>query len=116
MQVDPCVNDQPLMEPDMISEAIRQHFGVQIRPFDRPVYRKLYLDWVDRIPFPTSFKTLDFSIFSGEDGKSTMEHVSCFMAQCGEANQNEYYKLQLFPLSLTGATFSWYSSLAPNSV
>ena len=45
-----------------------------------------------------------------------MEHVSHFMAQYGEANQNEYYKLQLFLLLLTGAAFSWYSSLAPNSV
>ena len=35
------------------------------------------------------------------------------MAQCGEANQNEYTKLQLFPLSLSGAAFFWYSSLAP---
>ena len=45
-----------------------------------------------------------------------MEYVSRFMAQCGEANQNEYYKWQLFPLSLIRAAFSWYSTLASNLV
>ena len=38
------------------------------------------------------------------------------MAQYGEANQNEYYKVQLFPLSLTNVAFSWYSSLTRNSI
>ena len=100
----------------MINEAIRHHFGVQLRPLDKPIYRKSYPDWVDEIPLPRGYKTPDLSTFSGEDGKSTMEHVRCFMAQYGEANQDEYHKLQLFPLSLTGTAFSCYSALAPNSV
>lgn len=80
------------------------------------MYKKPYLEWVDRMmPLSRGFKTLDYSTFSGEDGKSTIEHIDKFTAQCGEANQNEFYKLQLFPLSLTGATFTWYFALAPNS-
>ena len=44
MQVDPRVNGQPLMDPNMIIEAIRLHYGVQLRPLDRLVYIKLYAD------------------------------------------------------------------------
>ena len=69
----------------MIAKAIRQHFGIQLRPFDRLVYRKPYLDLVDRIPLLRGNKTPDFSTFSGKDVKSTMEHMNRFMAQCGEA-------------------------------
>ena len=80
------------------------------------VYRKSYLDWVDKILLPRGYKSSNFSTFSDEDGKYTMEAVSRFMAQCREANQNKYYKLQLFQLSLIRAAFSCYSSLAPNSI
>ena len=106
VQVDPWTNIQPLMDPKMTAEAIKRHFGVQLRPLDRPVYRKSYPDWIDRITLSRGYKTLDFSSFIGEDAKSTMKHISHFTAQCDETNQNEYYKLQLFPLSLTGAAFS----------
>ena len=68
------------------------------------------------MPLPREFEILDFTIFSGKDEKSTMEHISRFTAQCGKANQNEYYKLKLFSLSLNATTFTWYSSLPPNSV
>ena len=44
MQVDSHVNGQPLMDPNMIAETIRRHSGVQLRPMDRPVYKKPYLD------------------------------------------------------------------------
>ena len=111
VQVDMEENGQPLIDPNMIAEVIRRYFGVQLRPLDRLVYRKPYPNQVDRVPLPRGYKTLDFSTFSDENGKSTMEHVSW----CGEANQNEYYKLQLFPLSFTEVAFSWYSSPAPNS-
>ena len=45
-----------------------------------------------------------------------MEHVSRFIAQCAEASQNDFLKLQLFPLSLTETAFTWYSSLPLNSI
>ena len=66
--------------------------------------------------FAREYEIPDFTIFLGEDEKSTMEHISRFTAQCGKANQNEYHKLQLFPLSLTATAFTWYSSLPPNSI
>ena len=38
------------------------------------------------------------------------------MTHSVEASQNEFHKLQLFPLSLKGVAFTWYSNLSPNVV
>ena len=79
VQVDQQANSQPLMDGNMIAKAIRQYFGVQLRPLDRPV-RKPYSNWVNRIPLPKDYKTLHFFTFSDENGKSTVENVSRFTA------------------------------------
>ena len=42
--------------------------------------------------------------------------MSQFMAQCGQVGQNEFHKLQLFPLSLMGTTYTWHLTLPPNFV
>ena len=39
------------------------------------VYRKPYLEWVDKVQFPRGFRNLNFTTFSREYGKSTMEHI-----------------------------------------
>jgi hypothetical protein len=53
---------------------------------------------------------------SGEDGKSTLEYISQFILQCGEASANDALKLKMFPLSLSVTAFTWFTSLAPNSI
>jgi hypothetical protein len=55
-------------------------------------------------------------MFSGDDGKSTLEHVDQFILQCGEASANDTLKLKMFPLSLSSIAFTWFTSLAPNSI
>jgi hypothetical protein len=57
-----------------------------------------------------------FARFSGEDGKTTLEHVDQFILQCGEASANVALKLRMFHLSLSGTAFSCFISLAPSSV
>ena len=89
----------------MIVKAMIRHFSVQLISLERPMYRKPYLEWVDKVQFPRGFKTRDFATFSREDDKSTMEHISRFIAQCAKASQNDFLRLQLFLLSLIGATF-----------
>jgi hypothetical protein len=51
-----------------------------------------------------------------EDGKTTLEHVGQFIFQCGEARANDALKLKMFHLSLSGTAFTWFTSLAPNSI
>jgi hypothetical protein len=58
----------------------------------------------------------EFSKFSGEDGKTTLQHVGQFILQCGEASANNVLKLRMFPLSFSGNAFTWFTFLAPNSV
>jgi hypothetical protein len=66
---------------------------------------------------PYQYKVPDFSKFSGQDDISTMEHISRFLAQCGEASAEEALKVRFFfPLSLTGSAFTWFSSLPSNSI
>ena len=57
------------------------------------------------MPLLKGYKMPNFSTFSGEDNKSTMEHIGWFTAQSGEASKNEFHKLYIFPLSLTGVPF-----------
>jgi hypothetical protein len=42
--------------------------------------------------------------------------VDQFILQCGEASANDALKLQMFLLSLSSTTFTWFTSLAPNSI
>jgi hypothetical protein len=45
-----------------------------------------------------------------------LEHVGQFVIQCGEVSSSDIYKLRLFPLSLSGAAFTWFISLPSNSI
>jgi len=59
---------------------------------------------------------LEFVKFSGDDNRTTLEHVEQFLLQCGEASYSDALKLRMFPLPLFGTAFTWFSSLAPNSI
>jgi hypothetical protein len=45
-----------------------------------------------------------------------LEHFGQFILQYGEACANDTLKLRMFPLSLSGTAFTWFTSLAPNSI
>jgi len=65
---------------------------------------------------PDGWRVLDFQKFSGEDSKSTMEHISMFLAQLGEASAYDSMKVRNFSLSVTSTTFSWFTSLPSCSI
>ena len=75
-------------------------------------YQKLYPSSFDS----ASFRLPEFVKFSGEDTRSTFEHISQYLAQLGEDGSINELKVRLFSLSLTGTAFSWFSSLAPNFI
>ncbi len=100
---------------DMIADVLREQFG--LKPKDTGnLYRHPYPEWFERIPLPNRYKVPDFSKFSGQDNVSTSEHVSRLLAQCGEASAVDALRIRLFPLSLSGSVFTWFSSLPYNSV
>jgi hypothetical protein len=55
-------------------------------------------------------------MFSGEDGKTTLENVGQFILHCGEASANDVLKLRMFPLSLSSTAFNWFTSLTHKSI
>jgi len=54
--------------------------------------------------------------FSGDDYRSTWEHISQYVAQLGDASSSNALHVRLFSLSSIGTAFSWFSSLHPNLV
>jgi hypothetical protein len=58
----------------------------------------------------------DLIKFSGDDDRTTWEHISQYTAQLREAGAFNALKVRMFSLSLTGTAFAWFSSLAPGSI
>nr|ABA97060.1 retrotransposon protein, putative, unclassified [Oryza sativa Japonica Group] len=99
---------------NMISDIMMNKFGIETSNRAR-AYKKPYPDYYDNVSFPKNYRVPEFTKFSGEDGKTTWEHVGQFLAQCGEAN-SDTFKLRLFSLSLSGNDFTWFTSLPANSI
>jgi hypothetical protein len=79
-------------------------------------YQRPYPEYVDSVPYPQGFEVPNFTKFTGEDARTTMEHIGQFIEQCGKVGSNDLLKLKLFPLSLSNFASTWYSLLAPNSI
>ena len=47
---------------------------------------------------------------------TTIEHISRYLVQLGDASIEKAHKVRFFPLSQFGLAFSWFSSLEPNSI
>ena len=58
----------------------------------------------------------EFVKFTGDDSRTTLEHIGQFIIQCGEVSTNDIYKLRSFALSISGVAFIWFISLPTNSV
>jgi hypothetical protein len=80
------------------------------------VYQKPYPDYYDQLPYPRGYRVPEYSKFSEEDGKTTLEHVGQFILQYGEISSNDTLKLRMYPLSLSGTAFTWFTSLVSNSI
>ena len=98
-----------------IADILKDKLGISLSNTPSS-YRKPYHHRFDLPAYPTGFRTPEFVKFSGEDNRSTREHISQFFAQLGELADKEAFRIRLFSLSLTGTTFAWYASLPPNSI
>jgi hypothetical protein len=98
-----------------IAGAFRDKLGVSIVPGGHS-YRIPYNSQFDRLPYPQGTRIPEFAKFSGDQGKSTHEHIDQFLAQLGELADTEAFCVRLFSLSLTGTAFTWYATLPPNSI
>lgn len=78
-----------------IAEVIQSQFGLKPK-VQNVMYRTPYLAGYDLIPYPHRYKVPEFTKYSGQEDVSTMEHVSRFLMQRGEAAAIDPLKVRLF--------------------
>jgi hypothetical protein len=82
----PRATAEPGADPNnltnQLATILHESFGIEPKGRGH-VYQKLYPGYYDHLPCPRGYKVPEFSKFSGEDGKTTLEHVGQFILQCG---------------------------------
>jgi hypothetical protein len=72
------------------------------------VYQKSYPDYFNN-------EDSEYLILQRSTGM-THEHIRQFLAPVNDVGITDVHRIRLFPLSLSGTAFNWFTSLAPNSV
>jgi hypothetical protein len=97
-----------------LANVVKTKLGVDIGSTN--LYQKPCDHEFDRVPLPRGWRMPDLIKFSGDDDRTTWEHISQYTTQLGEADTFNALKVRLFSLSLTGTAFAWFPSLAPGSI
>ena len=66
-------------------------------------------------PYPEKYETPTFALYDGRKGNA-IEHISKFMDSIGPFVGDRELCLREFSKSLTDRTYTWYSTLQPNSI
>jgi hypothetical protein len=107
-------NDDILVQK--MADVLQNQFGLKPK-MQGQAYTPPFPEWYHRVILPPRVKPpTDFTKFSGQDDTSTVEHIAQYLMQLGEALADEAFRVRYFPLSLTGPTFTWFSSLPPQSI
>jgi hypothetical protein len=105
-----------------VNYGVRDQIGRTLREFRftpkgrAGSYQKPYSEYFDMIPYPWGFQVPDLAKVIGDDAKTTYEHIGQFLAQVNDVGITDVHKIRMFPLSLIGAVFKWFTSLPPNSI
>jgi hypothetical protein len=78
-----------------IAGAFRDKLRVSMFPREQS-YRRPYDSQFDHHPYPQGTRIPEFAKFSGDQGKSTCEHISQFLAQLGELADTEAFRVRFF--------------------
>jgi hypothetical protein len=97
-----------------LTNVVKTKLGVDIG--NTNLYQKPYDPEFDRFPLPCGWRMPDLIQFSGDDDRTTWEHINQYTTQLVEASVYNALKVRLFSLSSTGTAFAWFSLLAPSSI
>ena len=119
----PQMGQQVLRNPNLqadelllkLTEMTKNQFGLKPKGMTFS-YKRPYPEWYDLVIVPTNYKLPEFAKFTGQDSTSTIEHVSRYLTQLGEASIEEAHRVRFFSLSLSEPAFTQFSSLLVNSI
>ena len=98
-----------------VTKMMKKQFG--LKPKGQTFsYKRPYPEWYDLVALPMNYRLPEFAKFTGQDSTSTIEYVSQYLTQLGEASIEEAHRVHFFSLSLSGPAFTWFSSLSVNSI
>ncbi|XP_059623179.1 uncharacterized protein LOC132266344 [Cornus florida] len=103
------------LDKGQFAEFLKQEFGLTRRG-ERPTYRKPYPEFIDEVEFPRNFRIPEFATFNGEGKQSTLEHISRFTVQRGEAATNPWLKFYRAELEVSMTDLSRLYQLPGESV
>jgi hypothetical protein len=63
---------------NQLTTILHESFGIEPKGRGH-IYQKPYPDYYDQPPYPMGYRVPEFSKFSGDDGKSILEHVGQFI-------------------------------------
>jgi hypothetical protein len=99
-----------------MADVLQNQFGLKPK-MQGQAYTPPFPEWYHRVVLPPRVKPpADFTKFSGQDDTSTVEHITRYLMQLGEASADEAFRVRYFPLSLTGPAFTWFASLPAQSI
>ncbi|XP_050914568.1 uncharacterized protein LOC127129426 [Lathyrus oleraceus] len=111
------VRRENMMENDLtiMIEKIMAHNGLNTR-LRRPNYSSPLSEYVLQTELPRGCKIPKFTKFSGDTSESTIEHIARYMTEAGDLANSENLRMKYFPSSLTKNSFTWFTTLPPDSI
>jgi hypothetical protein len=99
-----------------MTDVLQNQFGLKPKNQGH-VYTPPFPEWYNRVVLPHRVQApADFTKFSRPDDTSIVEHIARYLMQLGEASADEAFRIRYFSLSLTGLTFTWFTSLPAHSI
>ena len=95
-----------------VTEMMKNQFDLKPKGLTF-LYRCPYPEWYDLVALPTNYRLLEFAKFTGQDSTSTIEQVSRYLTQFGEASVEDVHRVRFFSLSLSGPAFTWCGGIDP---
>ena len=78
-----------------VTEMMKNQFG--LKPKGQTFsYKHPYLEWYDLVALPMNYMLLEFTKFTYQDSTSTIEHVSRYLTQLGEASIEEAHPILFY--------------------
>ena len=93
-----------------VTKMMKNMFGLKLKGLTF-LYKCPYPEWYDLVALPTNYRLIEFAKFADQDSTSTIEHVSRYLTQLGEASVEDAHRVRFFSLYLSGPAFTWFSSL-----